>query len=75
MKENTLNRDDVLGILRKRKAEYADAYGITAIGILGPFARGRQKRTVISMVVKMKSRTFSTWFISRKSWKVDVGPE
>jgi hypothetical protein len=44
MRENTLSRDDVLGILRKRKADFADAYGVTAIGIFGSFARGQAKK-------------------------------
>ena len=55
MRENTLSRDDVLGILRKRKADFADAYGVTAIGIFGSFARGQAKKdSDIDLVVKMK---------------------
>jgi hypothetical protein len=55
MRENTLSRDDVLAILRKRKADFASSYGVTAIGIFGSFARGQAKKdSDIDLVVKMK---------------------
>lgn len=55
MGENTLSRDDALEILRKRKADFADAYGVTAIGIFGSFARGQAKKdSDIDLVVKMR---------------------
>ena len=40
MKEKTLNLDEVLGILKKRKSEFEAAYGVTAIGLFGSLARG-----------------------------------
>ncbi len=55
MRESTLSLDDVLGILRKRKADFENAYGVTAIGIFGSLARGTAKQdSDIDVVVKMK---------------------
>lgn len=55
MNENTLSRDDVLAILRKKKADFAKAYGVTAMGIFGSLARGQAKSdSDIDLVVKMK---------------------
>lgn len=55
MKNNMLSLDDILEILRKRKADFEDEYGVTAIGIFGSFARGKAKQdSDIDVVVKMK---------------------
>jgi predicted nucleotidyltransferase len=54
MKENTLNLDEVLGILKKRKMEFKAAYGVTAIGIFGSIARGEAAPdSDVDIVVKM----------------------
>lgn len=54
MKEKTLNLDKVLGILKKRKAEFEAAYGVTAIGIFGSLARGETRTgSDVDVVVKM----------------------
>jgi len=54
MKEKTLNLDKVLGILKKRKAEFEAAYGVTAIGIFGSLARGEARTgSDVDVVVKM----------------------
>ena len=55
MKKNKLTLDDVLEILRKRKRDFEDAYGVTAIGVFGSFAREKAKQdSDIDVVVKMK---------------------
>lgn len=55
MKKETLNLDKVLGILKKRKAEFEAAYGVTAIGIFGSLARGEAKPdSDVDVVVEMK---------------------
>jgi uncharacterized protein len=55
MRENPLSLDDLLGILRKRKADFAVAYGVTDIGIFGSFARGEAKPdSDVDVVVKME---------------------
>ncbi len=54
MEEKTLNLDKVLGILKKRKAEFEAAYGVIAIGIFGSLARGEAKTgSDVDVVVKM----------------------
>ena len=55
MNERTLNRDEVLDILKKRKAEFAASYGVTDIGIFGSLARGEVKTgSDVDVVVKMR---------------------
>lgn len=55
MNERTLNRDEVLDILKKHKAEFADSYGVTDIGIFGSLARGETKTgSDVDVVVKMR---------------------
>jgi predicted nucleotidyltransferase len=55
MNERILNRDQVLDILKKRKAEFAAAYGVTDIGIFGSLARGEAKTgSDVDVVVKMR---------------------
>jgi len=54
MKEKTLNLDEVLGILKKRKSEFKAAYGVTAIGLFGSLARGEATPdSDVDVVVKM----------------------
>ena len=54
MKEKTLSLDEVLGIIKKRKAEFAAAYGVTEIGVFGSFARKEPKHdSDVDVVVKM----------------------
>jgi predicted nucleotidyltransferase len=54
MNKRTLNRDEVLDILKKRKAEFAVSYGVTDIGIFGSLARGESKTgSDVDVVVKM----------------------
>jgi predicted nucleotidyltransferase len=54
MNKRTLNRDEVLDILKKRKEEFAAAYGVTDIGIFGSLARGESKTgSDVDVVVKM----------------------
>lgn len=50
-----LDRASILKILKKRKTEFAEAYGVTAIGIFGSFARDEAKQdSDVDIVVKMK---------------------
>jgi len=43
MHKKVLDLDQVLGILRKRKSEFAATYGVTAIGVFGSLAKGEAK--------------------------------
>ena len=55
MRRSPLSLDDLLGILRKRDAEFAVAYGLIEIGIFGSFARGEAKPdSDVDVVVKME---------------------
>ena len=55
MKKNTMSLDIILEILRKRKADFEDTYGVTAIGIFGSFSRGEARQdSDIDVVVKLK---------------------
>ena len=55
MNERTRSRDEVLDILKKRKAEFAASYGVTDIGIFGSLARGEAKTgSDVDVVVKMR---------------------
>ena len=55
MNERTLTRDQVLDTLKKRKAEFEAAYGVTDIGIFGSLARGEAKTgSDVDVVVKMR---------------------
>ena len=54
MNKRTLKRDEVLDILKKRKEEFAVAYGVTDIGIFGSLARGESETgSDVDVVVKM----------------------
>jgi hypothetical protein len=54
MKKRTLNRNEALDILKKRKPEFAASYGVTDIGIFGSLARGEAKTgSDVDVVVKM----------------------
>ncbi len=55
MKTRTLDRDEVLDILRNRKPKFAAAYGVTEIGLFGSFARGETRPgSDVDVVVKME---------------------
>jgi len=55
MKKRTLNRSEVIDILKKRKADFAAAYGVTEIGIFGSLAKGEEKvGSDVDVVVKLK---------------------
>ncbi len=65
MRENPLTLDDLLEILRKRKADFAVDYGVTEIGIFGFFARCEaEPDSDVDVVVKIEAPGFP-WFISR----------
>jgi hypothetical protein len=49
-KKNMLSLDDILEILRKRKADFEDEYGVTAIGYLVLLPGVRRSRIAISML-------------------------
>jgi len=54
MKEKSLSLDEALGILKKRKAGFEAAYGVTEIGVFGSFARGEARPdSDVDVVVKM----------------------
>jgi len=47
--------EEVLDVLRKRKQEFRSAYGVTAIGVFGSLARGKETpESDVDVVVKMK---------------------
>ena len=55
MQKNTLTRDHLLELLRQRKPEFEQTYGITAIGIFGSFARDTANQgSDVDIVVKMR---------------------
>lgn len=54
MEKKILSLDEVLGVLKKRKAEFEANFGITAIGIFGSLARGEgTPDSDVDVVVKM----------------------
>ena len=55
MKKKSLNLEEVLDVLRNRKQEFRSAYGVTAIGVFGSLARGKETpESDVDVVVKMK---------------------
>ncbi|RJQ66734.1 MAG: nucleotidyltransferase [Desulfobacteraceae bacterium] len=55
MTKKTLNLDEALSILRKHKAQFSAAYGVTEIGIFGSLVRGEARPdSDVDVVVKMK---------------------
>ena len=56
MGKKALNLDKVLGILKKRKAEFEANYGVTAIGVFGSIARGESRPdSDVDVVIKMNN--------------------
>ena len=57
MGKKALNLDNVLGIIRKRKADFEADFGITDIGIFGSLARGEgTHNSDVDILVKMNLR-------------------
>lgn len=74
-----MNTSDVIDILRKFKADFADKYGITTLGLFGSFARKQQKETSdLDVVVTLKEADFFTLVAIQEelekltNYKVDV---
>ena len=54
MKKRILNLDEVLKVLRNRKAVFKKKFGVTAIGVFGSLARGENRLdSDVDIVVKM----------------------
>lgn len=48
-------RDEILEILRRHKAEFAERYGVTALGVFGSVARDEAKEeSDVDVVVRMR---------------------
>lgn len=74
-----MNTSDVIDILRKFKANFADKYGIMTLGLFGSFARKQQKETSdLDVVVTLKEADFFTLVAIQEelekltNYKVDV---
>lgn len=74
-----MNTSDVIDILRKFKANFADKYGIMTLGLFGSFARKQQKDTSdLDVVVTLKESDFFTLVAIKEelekltNYKVDV---
>lgn len=74
-----MNTSDVINILRRFKADFANKYGIKTLGIFGSFARNEQKPTSdIDVVVTLKDSDFFTLVAIQEElekltkYKVDV---
>lgn len=74
-----MNTSDVIDILRKFKADFADKYGITTLGLFGSFARKQQKETSdLDVVVTLKEADYFTLVAIQEelekltNYKVDV---
>ena len=54
MRKKILSLDEVLKVLKKRKAEFEKKFGVSAIGVFGSFARGRTRPdSDVDVVIKM----------------------
>jgi len=54
MKKKNLTLDEVLQILKKRKAAFVKNFGVTSIGVFGSLARGENRpESDVDIVVKM----------------------
>lgn len=54
MRKKSLNLNEVLDVLKKRKPEFEAAYGVTAIGVFGSLARGQATLdSDVDVVIKM----------------------
>lgn len=74
-----MNTSDVINILRRFKADFANKYGIKTLGVFGSFARNEQKPTSdIDVVVTLKDSDFFTLVAIQEElekltkYKVDV---
>jgi uncharacterized protein len=73
MRENPLSLEALLGILRKRKADFAAVYGVTEIGIFGSFARGEAKPdSDVDVVVKMEKPDLFSMVHIKESLEKDL---
>ncbi|WP_418697175.1 nucleotidyltransferase family protein [Bacteroides sp.] len=56
-----MDTSDVIDILRKFKANFAEKYGIKTLGLFGSFARKQQKETSdVDVVVTLQESDFFT---------------
>lgn len=54
MGKRVLSLDEVLKVLKKRKAEFESDFGVTAVGVFGSLVRGKNRPdSDIDVVVKM----------------------
>jgi uncharacterized protein len=54
MRKKILSLDEVLKVLKKRKAAFEKKFGVSAIGVFGSFARGKSgPDSDVDVVVKM----------------------
>lgn len=74
-----MNTSDIINILRRFKADFANKYGIKTLGIFGSFARNEQKPTSdIDVVVTLKDSDYFTLVAIQEElekltkYKVDV---
>lgn len=74
-----MNTSDVINILRRFKADFANKYGIKTLGVFGSFARNEQKPTSdIDVVVTLKDSDYFTLVAIQEElekltkYKVDV---
>lgn len=74
-----MNTSDIINILRRFKAEFANKYGIKTLGVFGSFARNEQKPTSdIDVVVTLKDSDYFTLVAIQEElekltkYKVDV---
>jgi hypothetical protein len=52
---NTLERDEVLGVLKRHKPLFAAQYGVTDLGLFGSVARGEaEPDSDLDIVIRMK---------------------
>lgn len=74
-----MNTSDIINILRRFKADFANKYGIKTLGVFGSFARNEQKPTSdIDVVVTLKDSDYFTLVAIQEElekltkYKVDV---
>lgn len=74
-----MNTSDIINLLRRFKADFANKYGIKTLGIFGSFARNEQKPTSdIDVVVTLKDSDYFTLVAIQEElekltkYKVDV---
>lgn len=71
--ENSLNRREVLDILKKRKSEFFSSYGVLEIGLFGSLARGEAKPdSDVDVVVKMSSPDLFSMVHMKESLESDL---